>query len=835
MHILSSLRHLLLLALILALPTFAFAGTTYTVNVLTDGVTGAGTTGSLRYCITTANATAGATVAAPHIIQFAAGGTGTITLTSNLPIFTTPIFIDGGTTVPAYTFWNPTVRLVGFSMVFNNPAASGSHLKGLVLSNANPHAIDISAATNNILIEECFIGTNLAGTADEGAAAHGIIIQGSSGLTVKNCIVSGNGLHAITATNSPGITVISSHIGVNKAGNAAIANGLNGVELSNACDNARIGGLVGGTTDSSNVISGNGLSAVSIIGLAKTNIRIIRNYIGVNKAGTAALANQFGINVSGITATMLIKDNVVSGSIGQGIFIDAVTNLIIKGNKAGTNAAGTTSIPNGSNSIDINGCTGVIVGGTLAGEGNTSSGTGGTGGNHGLLLESCNNCVVRGNYFGTNSSGMAIAGGGNNGYGIVIKGNNNIIGGTLAGEGNIISGNLQWGVLLTNGDGNSVIGNKIGVNASNAALGNGFGGIVIRRENPPTAINNIIRDNIIAYNGSTYPNNLANSASIQLNKGPGIGVGINEGSTSNLDAYQNLIRDNSIYCNAGLGVSLNRLEAAGRGNINKAAPFVNTGSTATNTFGTAAPGDVIQVFANPTACGCQGEVLLGTVTADGAGNWSLTHVSSNFMTNTANARDAVNNTSEFSICRDPTLPVEFVDFRVYPTTAGVVQLEWKVATEINNDYFTVEKSLDGIHFFSIGIVPGAGNSSAAKTYPYTDENFTASAYYRIKQTDFNGKFSYTRIKFLELGSANKLVVYPNPAADELFLSWQLPVNSVVSVTLLNTLSQVISTQSYITSDGFFQERLDLSTIPAGVYIVTVLSAQQSASVKIIKK
>jgi hypothetical protein len=223
------------------------------------------------------------------------------------------------------------------------------------------------------------------------------------------------------------------------------------------------------------------------------------------------------------------------------------------------------------------------------------------------------------------------------------------------------------------------------------------------------------------------------------------------------------------------------------------------------------------------------------VTADGAGNWSLTHASSNFMTNTATATDAVNNTSEFSICLDPTLPVDFVDFRAYPKTEGVAGLEWKVALEINNDHFTVEKSTDGIHFFSIGTVKGAGNSTATKTYTYSDDNFNSNAYYRIKQTDFDGKFSYTRIRFLELNKANQLILYPNPATDELNISWQLPANSEVSVVLINTLSQIVSTQRYVTNEGFFDEHIDLSTLPAGVYIVSVVAANQSASAKIIKQ
>ncbi|MDB5273796.1 MAG: hypothetical protein JWO58_2163 [Chitinophagaceae bacterium] len=837
MRVLSKLKNILLPILLIALHYTCFAGTTFTVNSLLDPGTGAGTTGSLRYCITTANATAGATAAAPHIIQFLAAGTGSITLGSNLPIFTTPIFIDGGTTSPAYTFWNPKIQLIGFSMVFNAPAASGSHLKGIVFSNANPHAIDISGGVNNLLIEECFIGTDLTGSVDMGAAAHGIICQNSTGLTVKNCIVSGHGAHGVLASSSANLTVIGNIIGLNKAGTAAITNGSFGVLLVDATSSAKIGGLTGGATDSMNVISGNGSIGLALQGTAKNNIRIVRNYIGLNKAGTAAIGNgNVGIQDAGTTTKLLVKSNVVSGNAVQGMYFLSTVSLVIQSNLAGTDAAGLNSVPNGSNNMDLNSITGAIIGGTNVGDGNISSGTSGTGGNHGLLLETCDNSIVKGNYFGPNINGTLISGGGNHGYGIVVKGNNNIIGGTAAGEPNIISGNSQWGVLLTNGNANQVIGNKIGVDKTNASLGNGYGGIVIRRENPPTSINHIIKNNIIAYNGSTYPTNPSSAAWIAPNKGPGIGVGVAEYGTSNTDAYQNLIKDNSIYCNAGLGINLNKQETTpGYGNINKASPFYNVASTNTFSFGTAAPGDVVQVFANPTACSCQGEVLLGTVTADGAGNWSLTHASANPYTNTATGTDAVNNTSEFSVCRDPTLPVDFTSFRVYHKGSEQAGLEWNVALEINNDYFTIEKSDDGVHFTSIGTVKGAGNSPSAKTYSYTDYQYTSSAYYRIRQTDYDGKSSYTRMRYLGLDADSKLLVFPNPATDELSLSWSLSKDSKVTVVLMNALSQVVSEQTYDNADGFFEQRMDISFLPAGVYIVNVTTADQSTSVKIIKK
>ena len=836
MHLLNIKKILFSAILISTTTLLSFGGTTFTVNSLLDPGTGAGTTGSLRYCITTANVTVGATAIAPHVIQFVAGGVGSIPLASDLPSFVVPIFVDGSS-APGYAVWSPVVRLVGFSIFMNSAGASGSTFKGMVFSNGNPHTFNLSVASN-ITLDECFVGTDLTGTLDEGSANHGILANGVSGLTVKNSIVSGNNAHGLILLSCPNTTIIGCHIGLNKAGTAAIPNSAFGVFLLDACSNVKVGGLAGGATDSMNVISGNNQAGIGLGGSAKSNIRVVRNYLGLNKAGTAGIGNQFGLNDGGNVTGFFVKNNVVAANAAQGMYFLNTINLVIKGNYLGCDATGLVAIINGSNNIDLNETHGAIVGGAVAGEGNVIVSSSGPG-QHGLILQGgarTNNCIIKGNYIGTDKTGTAKAGSGILGSGLVVKGSGNIIGGTLAGEANIISGNGQWGVLLTDGNSNQLIGNLIGVNISLASLGNGYGGVVVRNENPgpfPT-LNNIVRNNTIAYNGFSYPVNPINATWIAPNLGPGIGIGVWETQASNTGAVQHKIVDNTVYCNAGLGISLNRLETTpGYGNINKATPFVNAGSTNTLTFGTAAAGDVVQVFANPS-CGCQGEVLLGTVTADGAGAWSLPHANVDYAKVTTTGRDGVNNTSEFSTCVNPA-PVTFISFIVYPKEQGVAGIEWQVGMELNNAYFTVEKSLDGKNFFSIAQVKGAGTSSQIKTYTSQDNDFNTNAYYRIKQTDFDGKYAYTQILFLSLEKFSALTVYPNPANESLNVSWTVPSNSKVTLSILNTLSQILFVEEIQTEGTFFEKQLNISHLPAGVYIIQVNTVAKSAALKVIKE
>jgi len=164
--------------------------------------------------------------------------------------------------------------------------------------------------------------------------------------------------------------------------------------------------------------------------------------------------------------------NVISGNTSNGIYADpTAVGVTLQGNFIGTNAAGTAALPNGSvgvRSFALN----VTVGGALAGARNLFSGNGSSG----LTIESgSTGVVVRGNYFGLDAGGTVDLG--NAGSGLSDSGTGTIIGGTGAGEGNVFSGNGSYGIVL-DGQGTSVLGNRIGTNAAGtAALGNGSVGI----------------------------------------------------------------------------------------------------------------------------------------------------------------------------------------------------------------------------------------------------------------------------------------------------------------------------------------------------------------------
>lgn len=114
------------------------------------------------------------------------------------------------------------------------------------------------------------------------------------------------------------------------------------------------------------------------------------------------------------------------------------------------------------------------------------------------------------------------------------------------------------------------------------------------------------------------------------------------------------------------------------------------------------------------------------------------------------------------------LPVSLTKFEGQAINKTQARLTWQTATEINNKQFEVEKSIDGVSFEKIATIDGNGNSSTIKNYQTIDNNFVASAYYRLRQIDFNGTENMSQVIFIK-NNNDKILVYPNPTSGEIFI------------------------------------------------------------------
>ena len=151
-----------------------------------------------------------------------------------------------------------------------------------------------------------------------------------------------------------------------------------------------------------------------------------------------------------------------------------------------------------------------------------------------------------------------------------------------------------------------------------------------------------------------------------------------------------------------------------------------------------------------------------------------------------------------------------------------VVLQWKTASESMNDFFTVEKTSDGINYTTIGTIDGSGTTSLPGEYSFTDEQpASGTNYYRLRQTDFNGSSQVISLKAIEVTLERKAFsIYPNPCAGNR-LSIMAPGEGQFKIEILNTAGQTEFVSDYVLKDGEPVTIL-LPTLNAGFYTVAVI-------------
>jgi hypothetical protein len=115
---------------------------------------------------------------------------------------------------------------------------------------------------------------------------------------------------------------------------------------------------------------------------------------------------------------------------------------------------------------------------------------------------------------------------------------------------------------------------------------------------------------------------------------------------------------------------------------------------------------------------------------------------------------------------NPPLPIELVNFNA-KYSSGKVYLDWTTATEINNDYFLIQRSSDNIAYVNINNVDGSGNSSQTHFYNAVDSKpLNGINYYRLCQVDYDGTKTYSYPRAIRTNGKYDVVVFPNPATAE---------------------------------------------------------------------
>jgi hypothetical protein len=177
-----------------------------------------------------------------------------------------------------------------------------------------------------------------------------------------------------------------------------------------------------------------------------------------------------------------------------------------------------------------------------------------------------------------------------------------------------------------------------------------------------------------------------------------------------------------------------------------------------------------------------------------------------------------------NLCIYQIVPVELTSFTAI-ADYGVVELSWITATETNNQGFEVQRSAGG-EFEAIDFVEGHGTTTEIQAYSYTDRSVNESSYsYRLKQVNFDGTFEYSNVVEVEVPVLKEFALdqnYPNPFNPSTKITFQLAVDSKVSLKVFDVLGQEVRTlvNTNLVA-GSHNINFDASMLNSGVYFYRI--------------
>jgi hypothetical protein len=172
------------------------------------------------------------------------------------------------------------------------------------------------------------------------------------------------------------------------------------------------------------------------------------------------------------------------------------------------------------------------------------------------------------------------------------------------------------------------------------------------------------------------------------------------------------------------------------------------------------------------------------------------------------------------------LPVSLVGFSA-DSKENHVELNWSTSSETNNKGFEIERSVDGNNFSKIAFAKGAGNSNRLIKYHFIDD-YSSSAYYRLKQLDFDGKFEYSKVIAVKAEKEElKVELSPNPFGNRITIQSN---NQISKVEIIDITGKVKLVE---TINGKTAE-INTSEISNGIYFLRINDGETILTQRIIK-
>ena len=153
------------------------------------------------------------------------------------------------------------------------------------------------------------------------------------------------------------------------------------------------------------------------------------------------------------------------------------------------------------------------------------------------------------------------------------------------------------------------------------------------------------------------------------------------------------------------------------------------------------------------------------------------------------------------------------------------EIEWTTLSEINNAYFQIQRSINGIEWENIAEIPGSGNSNMPLQYSYSDASAPRGmVYYRLKQVDYNGSFEIFGVKSIAChqDAASRVLLYPNPTRESFTIEFELDKNySEAHIELIDMTGRVVGQKNLELTEGFNSYTYSPLPVSGGVYTVRI--------------
>lgn len=173
------------------------------------------------------------------------------------------------------------------------------------------------------------------------------------------------------------------------------------------------------------------------------------------------------------------------------------------------------------------------------------------------------------------------------------------------------------------------------------------------------------------------------------------------------------------------------------------------------------------------------------------------------------------------------LPIELLSFTGKNDGKRNI-IEWTTSTEINNDHFNLERSIDGKNFESFANINGAGNSTSTINYIMQDNHpYNGLTYYRLKQTDFNGNYSYSKVISIESKVSNVELsnVRPNPTTNDIMFDFYSSTSGKLNIQVIDFTGRIVINEDVYVTDGKTTLNGKMNDLAKGIYSLKVTFGQ----------